>query len=98
MEEMPSEKKQSESGSINCAPSSSSSQDIPNSLVNKDEDLAIGVVTELKKEGTPIEQKEETASTANDLKEDCTSTQLKEDLLFHSTRLGSSSSSRIIHG
>ncbi|VAI30815.1 unnamed protein product [Triticum turgidum subsp. durum] len=79
MEEMPNEKKQSESGSINCAPSSSSSQDIPNSLVNKDEDLAIGVVTELKKEGTPIEQKEERASTAIDLKEEGTATQLKEE-------------------
>ncbi|KAI4965744.1 hypothetical protein ZWY2020_050982 [Hordeum vulgare] len=79
MEEVPSEKKQTESESINCATSSSSNQDIPNSLVNKDEDPAVGVVTELKKEGTSVGQKEESASTAIDLKEEGTATQLKEE-------------------
>uniref|UniRef100_A0ACD5YB77 Uncharacterized protein n=1 Tax=Avena sativa TaxID=4498 RepID=A0ACD5YB77_AVESA len=57
MEEIPGEKL-SESGSINCASSSSNSQDTQNSLVHKDTDLVIGVVNELKEEGMAVELKE----------------------------------------
>jgi tetratricopeptide (TPR) repeat protein len=74
MEEMPSEKL-SESGSMNCASSSGNSKDTTNSLVDKDEDLVIGVVNELK-EGMALELKEE--GVAIELKEEGWAIELKD--------------------
>ncbi|XP_051186372.1 HSP-interacting protein isoform X1 [Lolium perenne] len=75
MEEIPSEKP-SESGSINCASSSGNSQDTPNSLVDKDEGLIIGVVNDLKEAGMAVELKE---GMAIELKEEGVAIELKEE-------------------